>query len=49
MNPNESYSLPPLTMKEFIQRLCIVAGIVTTFLALAYIVTWLTPPAIAGN
>lgn len=40
--------LPPLTLKEFIQRLGIVAGIITTYLVLAIVVLWLTTPISAA-
>lgn len=41
--------LPPLTMREFIQRSLIVGGMLTGFLVAALLVIWLSTPVLAAS
>ena len=49
MNSSYPEPLPPLTWKEFAQRLGIVFGMLGTFTTLAFLVIWLATPAVAGS
>ncbi len=41
--------LPPLTTKEFFQRLGIVFTMIGTFVTLAFLVIWLATPVVPGS